>query len=78
MQSLGQVLATWTTLLSVGRQGMWEGEGEVVKGYLLHLKSESASRSVACQAPLFMEFSRQDYWSGLPFPFPGDLPNPED
>ena len=22
-----------------------------------------------------MEFSRQDYWSGLPFPFPGDLPN---
>ena len=57
---------------------MWEGEGEVVKGYLLHLKSESASRSVACQAPLFMEFSRQDYWSGLPFPSPGDLPNPED
>ena len=26
---------------------------------------------------LNMEFSRQDYWSGLPFPFPGDLPNPE-
>ena len=24
-----------------------------------------------------MEFSRQEYWSGLPFPFPGDLPNPE-
>ena len=23
-----------------------------------------------------MEFSRQEYWSGLPFPFPGDLPNP--
>ena len=30
-----------------------------------------------CQAPLFMEFSRQEYWSGLPFPSPGDLPNPE-
>ena len=29
-----------------------------------------------CQAPLSMEFSRQEYWSGLPFPFPGDLPNP--
>ena len=28
------------------------------------------------QAPLFMEFSRQEYWSGLPFPSPGDLPNP--
>ena len=29
------------------------------------------------QAPLSMEFSRQEYWSGLPFPSPGDLPNPE-
>ena len=29
---------------------------------------------VACQALLSMEFSRQDYWSGLPFPSPGDLP----
>ena len=31
---------------------------------------------VAYQAPRSMEFSRQEYWSGLPFPFPGDLPNP--
>ena len=30
----------------------------------------------ACQAPLSMEFSRQEYWSGLPFHSPGDLPNP--
>ena len=30
----------------------------------------------ACQAPLSLEFSRQEYWSGLPFPTPGDLPNP--
>ena len=29
--------------------------------------------SVACQTPLSMEFSRQEYWSGLPFPLPGDL-----
>ena len=29
-----------------------------------------------CQAPLFMEFSRQECWSGLPFPSPGDLPDP--
>ena len=27
--------------------------------------------------PLSMEFPRQEYWSGLPFPPPGDLPNPE-
>ena len=32
--------------------------------------------TVACQAPLSMEFSRQEYWSGLPFPSPGDLPDP--
>ena len=34
-------------------------------------------RTVAHQAPLFMGFSRREYWSGLPFPPPGDLPDPE-
>ena len=34
------------------------------------------SWTVACQAPLSMDFFRQEYWSGLPFPSPGDLPNP--
>ena len=34
-------------------------------------------RTVACQASLSMGFSRQAYWSGLPCPPPGDLPNPE-
>ena len=32
--------------------------------------------TVACQAPLSMRFSRQEYWSGLPFPFPENIPNP--
>ena len=32
--------------------------------------------TVACQALLFMEFSRQQYWSVLPFPSPGNLPDP--
>ena len=32
--------------------------------------------TVAHQAPLSVGFSRQEYWSGLPFPSPGDLPNP--
>ena len=32
--------------------------------------------TVDCKAPVSMEFSRQEYWSGLPFPSPGDLPNP--
>ena len=39
--------------------------------------SDSANPgTVACQAPLSKEFSRQEYWSGLPFPTPGDLPDP--
>ena len=32
--------------------------------------------TVAHQAPLSMEFSRQEYWGGLPFPPPRDLPDP--
>ena len=32
--------------------------------------------TVALQAPLPMGFPSQEYWSGLPFPSPGDLPNP--
>ena len=44
-------------------------------------RSDSVWRSVtpwavAHQAPLSMEFPRQEYWNGLPFPSPGDLPNP--
>ena len=33
-------------------------------------------QTIACQAPLSMRFSRQEYWNGLLFPSPGDLPNP--
>ena len=56
--------------------------------YLLANGDESGSESVsqvrlfvtpwtvAHQAPLSMKFSRQEYWSGLPCPSPGDLPNP--
>ena len=36
----------------------------------------AAPWTVAHQAPPSVGFSRQKYWSGLPFPFPGDLPNP--
>ena len=32
--------------------------------------------TVACQVPLSTGFPRQEYWSGLPFPSPGDLPDP--
>jgi len=33
-------------------------------------------QTVACQGPLSIGFTRPDYWSGLPFPSPGDLPDP--
>ena len=41
------------------------------------VKSNSVTPgTVAHQVPLSMGSSRQEYWSGLPFPSPGDLPNP--
>ena len=43
---------------------------------LSHVRLFETPWTVAYQAPLSMEFSRQEYWSGLPFPSPGDLPNP--
>ena len=47
----------------------------------MRLVTESCSAlcntwTVAYQAPLSIEFFRQEYWSGLPFPSPGDIPNP--
>ena len=41
-----------------------------------HVQRFVISWTVACQAPLSVEFSRQDYCSGLSFPVPGHLPNP--
>ena len=41
-----------------------------------HVQLFGNSWTIAYQAPLSMEFSRQEYWSGLPFPSPGDLPDP--
>ena len=41
-----------------------------------HSVRSNSSWPWAHQAPLSMGFSRQEYWSGLPFPSPGDLPNP--
>ena len=55
---------------SVGKEE--EGEGLVAKS----CPTLPTSWTVACQAPLSMGFSRQEYWSGLPFPSPGDLPDP--
>ena len=43
---------------------------------LSHVQLFETLWTVAYQAPLSMGFSRQEYWSGLPFPSPGDLPDP--
>ena len=43
---------------------------------LSHIQLFETPWTIACQAPLFMEFSRQDYWSGLPLTPPGELPDP--
>ena len=66
-------------------------EAHILEGLIQHWKpplscapAQSFSRvwlfvtpwTVACQAPLSMAFHRQEYWSGLPFPPPGDLPDP--
>ena len=41
-----------------------------------HVRLLATPWTIAHQAPPSMEFSRQEYWSGLPFPSPGDLPDP--
>ena len=41
-----------------------------------HVQLFATSWTVAHHVPLSMGFPRQEYWSGLPFPLPGDLPDP--
>ena len=43
---------------------------------LSHVRLFETPWTVDCQAPLSIEFSRQEHWSGLPFLPPGDLPDP--
>ena len=43
---------------------------------LSHVRLFATPCTVACQVPLSVGFPRQEYWSGLPFPPPGDLPEP--
>ena len=47
----------------------------VIVQSLSHVQDFATPRTVAQQAPLSMGFSRQEYWSRLPFPSPGDLPD---
>ena len=47
-----------------------------VLSHFCHVQLFATLWTAAHQAPLAMGFSRQEYWSGLPFPPPGDLPDP--
>ena len=47
-----------------------------ILSHVIHVQLFVTLWTVAHQAPLSMGFSRQEYWSGLPFPPPGDLPDP--
>ena len=47
-----------------------------VLSHFSHVRLCATLWTAACQAPLSMEFSRQEYWSGLLFPSPGDRPDP--
>ena len=48
-----------------------------VLSYFSHVQLCATLWTIACQVPLSTVFSPQEYWSGLPFHSPGDLPNPE-
>ena len=48
----------------------------MLRAVLSHFSRVRLSVTVAHQSPLSMGFSRQEYWSGLPCPSPGDLPDP--
>ena len=61
----------WTEL-KMRTHCWWESESEVAQSCLTLCNSMDCT---AFQAPPSMEFSRQEYWSGLPFPSPRDLPH---
>ena len=47
-----------------------------VQSHFSRVRLSASLWTVACQSPLSMGFSRQEYWSGLPYPPPGDFPKP--
>ena len=66
-----------TTTMKLEVAYFLEGKKERKKVKLLsHVRLFATPWTVAYQVPTTMGFSRQEYWSGLPFPSPGDLPDP--
>ena len=65
------ILVPIPTLISPVGYCLSDGGGLVTKSRLTLVTPWTVAR----QAPLSIEFSRQEYWSGMPFPSPGDPPN---
>ena len=74
-QSLWTILSL-TASTGKGQMTAWNEPEQVSVKLLSHVWLFVAPWTVAHQAPPSMGFSRQEHWSGLPFPSPGDLPNP--
>ena len=70
----GQAL-TWEQRRGAGEPEIWSSH-ECVLNRFSCVWLFAILWTIACQAPLSMGFSRPEYWSGLPYPPPGDLPNP--
>ena len=68
-------LSYTTAAVSQLSQDEWKTSA-VIGPVLSHFRLSVIPWIAAHQAPLSMGFSRQEYWSGLPFPPPGDLPDP--
>ena len=68
----------WSALAAAWWQTGWSHSGHhaCVLSHFSRVWVFATLQTVACQAPLSMGFSREEYWSGLPFPSPGDLPDP--
>ena len=67
-----RIRRTWSVLSKI----MTSMKVKVKVKSLSHVQLFATPWTVTYQAPWSMGFSRQEYWSELPFPFPGDLPNP--
>ena len=63
-------------LWNPGANCIFKRQSEVEVKLLSRVQLFVTPWTVVYEAPLSMEFSRQEYWSGLPFPSPGDLPGP--
>ena len=77
-KQMSQPQKTWSKLITTFCLRMLADrkERKVKVKSLSHVQLFATLWTVAHQAPLSMGFTRQEYWSGVPFPSPGDLPDP--